>query len=72
MNFNSYEYHRLSGQAKHIQGKVSVLMSLESTKLTSQKIRRICDDIYLRVDEFLIVLQEVEKNHDGGKRKNEG
>lgn len=68
MVFENYEYHRLTGQAKHIQGKVSVLLSLKSTKLSSQKIREICDNIYSTVDEFLIVLEQIENNH-GGKNE---
>lgn len=67
MIFEDFEYHRLAGQAKHIQGKVSVLQSLKSTKLTSHKIREICNDLYLRVGEFLVVLEKIENNH-GGKR----
>lgn len=67
MIFNDMEYHRLAGQAKHIQGKVSVLQSLKSNKLSSQKIREICEDIYLNVDKFLIVLEQIENNHGGKK-----
>ena len=70
MIFNGSEYHQLAGQAKHIQGKVSVLLSLKSNKLSSQKIRKICEDIYLDVDKFLIVLEQIENNYGG--KNNEG
>lgn len=69
MKFNLGEYHHLALQARKIQGRISCLQCLQTNQLSSQKIREICNDAYNEIDNFLILLEQLEKGRENESKK---
>ena len=74
MNLTSLQYYKLGKtNARKILGHVAPLCSLASKELSVERIRQICGDIYLAVDEFLEQVEKFEQKNKKAKdeRKNE-
>ena len=75
MNLTPLQYYKLGKtNARKILGHVASLCSLASNELSVERIRQICGDIYLAVDEFLEQVEKFEqknKKAKNGKGKNE-
>lgn len=74
MNLTSLQYYKLGKtNARKILGHVAPLCSLASKELPVERIRQICGDIYLAVDEFLEQVEKFEQKNKKAKdeRKNE-
>ena len=74
MNLTSLQYYKLGKtNARKILGHVASLCSLASNELSVERIRQICGDIYLAVDEFLEQVEKFEQKNKKAKdeRKNE-
>lgn len=59
---NVHDRRRLAHEARHIQGSLSTLLALEKNCLSVSRIREVVNDIYIRTDNFLELLDEVESN----------
>lgn len=55
---NVHDRRRLAHEARHIQGSLSALLALEKNNLSEEKIRKIVNDIYVKTDNFLSLLDE--------------
>ena len=59
---NVLDRRRLAHEARHIQGSLSALLTLEKNNLSEEKIRKIVNDIYTKTDNFLELLDSLSKN----------
>ena len=58
---NIHDRRQLAHEARHIQGSLSELLALEKNNLSEEKIRKIANDIYLKTDNFLELLDSLSK-----------
>ena len=65
-----HEYRNLAEQAKKIGGYICSLRALASSQLTTDRIREICNDIYLQTDEFLAKVEKLEQKQKRKEMKN--
>lgn len=64
---NIHDRRRLVHEARHIQGSLSALLVLEKNNLSEEKIRKIANDIYVKTDNFLELLDLLSKNRKSTK-----
>ncbi len=61
MNLKGTEYLQLAEEARHLGGYVAVLRSLATSRLPTGRIREVCNDAYNSLDEFLQLVEKMEK-----------
>lgn len=66
---NIHDRRRLAHEARHIQGSLSALLALEKNNLSEEKIRKIANDIYVKTDNFLELLDSLSKNRKSTKQQ---
>ena len=61
----SCQRHAVRLTAMRIQGKLNFILKAETNGVTVQRLRELCNDIYVRTDELVELLDKVEKENEG-------
>ena len=68
MEIKQDERLAIGWKAKHAMGKLSPLVAMRSVNnLTSDRVRELCAEIYVLIDEIVEIVEKTEKG--GSKRK---